>query len=131
MIAGETPGPAAAALEITALRTVGLTVGYRQRRVRTPVLRDLNVSVRAGELVCWLGSNGIGKSTLLRTISKIQAPLAGQVEIGGIDIQRLSQLETGSQIGRCINGTSRCRGAAGLSRCRYWAGIPTSAGPAN
>jgi len=54
---------------------------------------------RAGELVCLLGSNGIGKSTLLRTISKIQAPLAGQVEIGGIDIQRLSQLELARRLG--------------------------------
>ena len=77
----------------------GLTVGYRTRRLERAVLHDLRLEVAAGELVCLLGPNGIGKSTLLRTISKIQPALAGTIEIGGTDLRRLNQLELARRLG--------------------------------
>jgi ATP-binding cassette subfamily F protein 3 len=54
-----------------------LTIGYE-----TPLLRDLNLSVRAGERVAVLGPNGHGKSTLLKTIVGVIPPLGGRVRIG-------------------------------------------------
>ncbi len=54
-----------------------LSVGYGE-----PLLRDLNLGVRAGERVAVLGQNGHGKSTLLKTIIGQLEPLAGQVHIG-------------------------------------------------
>jgi iron complex transport system ATP-binding protein len=82
-----------------ALCTHGLVVGYEGRRSRREVLRDLNLSVRPGELVCLLGPNGVGKSTLLRTIGKMQPALGGRIELGGIDLDGLSAIELARRLG--------------------------------
>ena len=56
-----------------------LTAGYDPR---APLLRDLTLTVRAGERVAVLGPNGHGKSTLLKTIVGMLPPLAGRVRLG-------------------------------------------------
>ncbi len=73
-----------------ALVTRDLTVGYRARGVTRAVLERINVSVTCGELVCLLGPNGVGKSTLLRTLAAMQPALAGRVEVGERDTRHLS-----------------------------------------
>lgn len=83
----------------TALRTIDLAVGYRGRRGPTVVLEGLNLSVQAGELVCLLGPNGTGKSTLLRTIARIQPMLSGSVEIDGVAVGQLSRMELARRLG--------------------------------
>ena len=57
-----------------------LSVGYQHPR-RTPatVLAQLNATLHAGQLTCLLGANGIGKSTLLRTLAAFQPPISGQM----------------------------------------------------
>lgn len=70
------------------LTTRDLAVGYRRR---PPVLADINVSVKPGEVVCVLGVNGIGKSTLLRTLAGMQKPLAGTVTLAGADLATLTR----------------------------------------
>ena len=50
---------------------------------RTRVLRDVSVDVRPGEIVTVLGSNGTGKSTLLRAISGLLGTGSGQIRFGG------------------------------------------------
>src|SRR5262249_11763432 len=50
----------------------------------------------AGELACVLGPNGIGKSTLLRTLAGMQPPLRGSVEVAGSDLHTL----TGTELAR-------------------------------
>jgi iron complex transport system ATP-binding protein len=59
----------------------------------------LNVSVHCGELVCLLGPNGVGKSTLLRTLSRLQPALSGLIEVDGQDIRKLSAIELARRIG--------------------------------
>jgi iron complex transport system ATP-binding protein len=59
------------------LKTISLTIGYGKHIL----FKDLNLSLPPGKLVCFMGPNGIGKSTLLRTLSGIQKPLWGSVEI--------------------------------------------------
>ena len=81
------------------LSTIDLTVGYRNGKRTTTVLENINVSLRAGELVCLLGANGIGKSTLLRTISGVQSALKGAVEISGRDLMSYSSKELSKLIG--------------------------------
>lgn len=71
------------------LTTENLAVGYRNGKEETTILSRLNLSLHCGELVCLLGSNGIGKSTLLRTLSGVQQPLTGNVYINGKDISSL------------------------------------------
>lgn len=81
------------------LSTIDLTVGYRNGKHVNEVLEHLNVSLYAGELVCLLGSNGIGKSTLLRTISGVQSALKGVVEVNGRDLATYSSKELSKLIG--------------------------------
>ena len=57
-----------------------LSVGYQHpRRTPTTVLAQLNATLHAGQLTCLVGANGIGKSTLLRTLAAFQPPIAGQI----------------------------------------------------
>jgi ABC-type Mn2+/Zn2+ transport system ATPase subunit len=55
----------------------GLTVGYAGR----PVLRDVDLDLRAGESLALVGVNGSGKSTLLKTIAGLLDPIAGSVSV--------------------------------------------------
>jgi len=75
--------------DAVALSAQDLAVGYRTRRAQCAVLDGIGVSVRVGELVCLIGPNGIGKSTLIRTLARLQSPLSGSVCIGGDDLARL------------------------------------------
>ena len=57
-----------------------LTIGYKQKGGDDKaVATQLNAAINSGELTCLLGQNGIGKSTLLRTLSAFQPALAGDV----------------------------------------------------
>jgi iron complex transport system ATP-binding protein len=82
-----------------ALRTRDLAVGYRTRRAWRAVLERVNVVARSGELVCLLGPNGIGKSTLLRTLARMQPALAGRLELEDRDAQQLTPAETARRLG--------------------------------
>jgi branched-chain amino acid transport system ATP-binding protein len=50
------------------------------------VLWGVDLDVRAGEIVCVIGSNGAGKSTLLRTISALIRARSGRIEVDGQDV---------------------------------------------
>jgi iron complex transport system ATP-binding protein len=62
-----------------------LTVGYGTKAV----LSDINQTLSAGQMVCLLGANGVGKSTLLRTLAGFLPPLAGNVLLEGRDLLSL------------------------------------------
>ena len=74
-----------------ALETRALTIGYRRRRQGDVVLaRELDLGLRKGKLVGLLGPNGVGKSTLLRTLAGMQKALAGRILLSGQDLASLS-----------------------------------------
>jgi len=54
------------------------------------VLRGVSLAVNAGEIVTLVGSNGAGKSTTLRNISRLLRPRAGSIVFDGHDLTRLS-----------------------------------------
>jgi branched-chain amino acid transport system ATP-binding protein len=56
---------------------------------RVQVLRDLSLSLAAGEGLCLLGRNGAGKTTTLKTIMGLLKPRSGKVLFGDIDLGRL------------------------------------------
>jgi iron complex transport system ATP-binding protein len=58
------------------LSTNNLSVGYTSDNT---LFEKLNLSLSTGELVCFMGPNGIGKSTLVRTLAGLQDPLAGNL----------------------------------------------------
>ena len=62
-----------------AIEVRGLSVGYGS----TPVLVDVDLTVPVGAGVCITGENGIGKSTLLRCVTSLQRPDAGEIEVFG------------------------------------------------
>jgi len=64
---------------------------YRKGAQEVPVLRDLNLTVAAGEFVALMGPSGSGKTTLLNLIAGIDRPTAGTVRVGGQDLGRLSR----------------------------------------
>ncbi|MQA61587.1 MAG: ATP-binding cassette domain-containing protein [Actinophytocola sp.] len=64
---------------MTELIVTGLAAGYRD----TPVLRELDLRVAAGELAAVLGPSGCGKTTLLRVLAGFHQASKGQVLLGG------------------------------------------------
>ena len=70
-----------------------LAVGYRTKKENKLLLKDLNLEIRQGEVVCLLGQNGVGKSTLLRTIAGIQPPLEGNILLNNKNVSHLSAQE--------------------------------------
>src|ERR1700728_1207971 len=74
------PAPASSAgLSGHALAVRDLHAGYRG----VPVVRELNLEVRPGEVVALLGPNGAGKTTTLETIAGLNRPISGTVELSG------------------------------------------------
>ncbi|MEW5763109.1 MAG: amino acid ABC transporter ATP-binding protein [Bacillota bacterium] len=53
---------------------------------RLEVLRDINMHVAEGEVVCIIGPSGSGKSTLLRCLNLLEVPTAGDVRIDGVSL---------------------------------------------
>ena len=56
-----------------------LTIGYRKGRREVVVASGLTATLERGKLICLLGRNGTGKSTLLRTLAGLQPPLNPQL----------------------------------------------------
>src|SRR5215472_3851167 len=63
-----------------------LDVAYGQSQV----LWGVSLEVRPGELVCLMGRNGVGKTTLLKSVMGLLRPRSGQVEFDGRDLTRAS-----------------------------------------
>ena len=77
----------------------GLSIGYRTKNGIRSVAEDINAAIRQGELTCLLGANGVGKSTLLRTLSAFQPKLGGEILIEGREIDTYTDKELSRLIG--------------------------------
>ena len=76
-----------------------LSIGYSTKTGQHVVASALTAALRKGELTCLLGPNGIGKSTLLRTLSAFQPKLGGSVSINGREIADYTDKELSRLIG--------------------------------
>jgi branched-chain amino acid transport system ATP-binding protein len=70
----------------TVLELDRLTAGYEG----APAVRDLSLSVDAGEVVALMGANGAGKTTTLRAISGLVKPMSGTIRLEGADLAGVS-----------------------------------------
>lgn len=64
-----------------------LDVGHAGR----PVLKQVDLSLRAGAITVLVGPNGCGKSTLLRTVAGLLPPIGGEVRIDGVPLRSLAR----------------------------------------
>ena len=76
-----------------------LSIGYKAKTNNKIVAENLTASIKKGELTCLIGSNGIGKSTLLRTLAGFQSPLSGKINICGKEAQSYSNKDLSKLIG--------------------------------
>lgn len=74
------------------LSTSNLSIGYKTKSSTIIIAKNLNVNLREGKLIALIGANGIGKSTLLRTITGIQKPISGTVLLNEKNIHELNSL---------------------------------------
>lgn len=76
-----------------------VSIGYRSKHGVRTVASELNGTIRRGELTCLLGANGIGKSTLLRTLSAFQPKTGGEIYVEGRELSTFSDKELSRLIG--------------------------------
>ncbi len=70
-----------------------LSIGYPGKKGVKVVASGITATILSGELTCLLGANGVGKSTLLRTLSAFQPKLGGEIYIEGKEINEFTDKE--------------------------------------
>ena len=71
------------------LSTHDLQIGYRNKKEDIIIASNINIEIAEGELVGLIGINGVGKSTLLRSLTGVQDPLQGKVSISGQELDSI------------------------------------------
>lgn len=104
------------------LETKDLTIGFKDGRDGLVVISEsLNLTLIGSELVCLVGPNGVGKSTLLRTLTGLQKPLSGEVLLLGKPIQKYKAAELAATMSVVLTapvsiGAMRVEDLVGLGR---------------
>jgi iron complex transport system ATP-binding protein len=75
------------------LQASKISIGYTAKKKKNSIASDIDLSLEKGKLIALIGANGIGKSTLLRTLTGIQKPVAGTVLLNGKNIHQLDSLQ--------------------------------------
>ena len=101
-----------------------LSIGYVAKNNRKIVVEDINANLLEGELTCLIGPNGIGKSTLLRTLSAFQPAIKGSIAIDGKRLDMLTDKEVSRQIGVVLTSKPKVQNITvtelvGLGRSPY------------
>lgn len=82
----------------TILKVDQLSIGYKTKKVDTVIASNINFELQKGQLIGLVGANGIGKSTLLRTLIKVQPALSGSISLNNQDLQTTSTLDLAKQL---------------------------------
>ena len=83
-----------------------LTIGYHYKKHERVVAAHIHADIRAGELTCLLGENGVGKSTLMRTLAAFQPKLGGEVWIDGQELSAYTDRQLARRISVVL--TEKC-----------------------
>lgn len=76
-----------------------LSIGYHTKHGVKMVATGINGTIKSGELTCLLGANGVGKSTLLRTLSSFQPKTEGEILLEGREISEYNDKQLSRMIG--------------------------------
>lgn len=93
-------------MKTSSVHLKGLSIGYGGKNSTKVVAQEINTEIRRGELTCLLGANGVGKSTLLRTLCAFQPKLSGEIFILGKEIGQYTDQEIATTIGVVL--TEKC-----------------------
>lgn len=74
------------------LQASKISIGYTSKKVKNVIASNIDLSLEKGKLIALIGANGIGKSTLLRTLTGIQKPLSGTIFLNEKNIHELDAL---------------------------------------
>lgn len=74
-------------MDTIVLSAENLSIGYPDKKEDKIIGENINITLKKGQLTALIGANGIGKSTLLRTLMGIQKPLKGKLTLKGKNIQ--------------------------------------------
>ena len=77
-------------IQNTILKTLNLSIGYNSKKARIVVATNIELELKKGELIGLVGANGIGKSTLLRSLTNVQQPLGGDILINNKNIKEFN-----------------------------------------
>ena len=80
------------------LHTKNLTIGYTNKSNTTIIAKNLNIYLSSGKLIGLIGANGIGKSTLLKTITGIIKPIEGNVFINEKSIKNYNSEDLAKEL---------------------------------
>jgi iron complex transport system ATP-binding protein len=81
------------------LSLASLKIGYSSGKHENVLLPPLNACANKGELIAVIGRNGIGKSTLLRTLTGLQPSLGGEIFYRGKNIRDYSRMDLAQKVG--------------------------------
>tara|TARA_Y100000588_G_scaffold17910_1_gene18556 strand:- start:4902 stop:5696 length:795 start_codon:yes stop_codon:yes gene_type:complete len=82
----------------TILKAKNLSIGYKTKKGEAVISQNINFELEKGQLIGLVGANGIGKSTLLRTLIKVQPALSGTVLLNDTDLKSISSLDLAKQL---------------------------------
>lgn len=80
------------------LKVENLAIGYKTKKSDIAITKNINFNLLRGELTAIVGANGIGKSTLIRTLSKIQPHLSGSIYLNEKELPHYKPLELASEL---------------------------------
>jgi len=86
------------------LKTKNLSIGYASKKAKTVVASNINIQLKQGTLVGLIGANGIGKSTLLKTLTHVQNPLAGNVLIHDLTVSEYAPIDLAKVLSLVLTG---------------------------
>ena len=80
------------------LKTTALSIGYANKSETNTIATNINLGLEKGKLIALIGENGIGKSTLLKTLTGIIPPLKGEVLLLNKSLQSFKPLELAQEL---------------------------------
>ena len=63
------------------------------------VLKDVNLTIKPGEKIAWIGANGAGKSTMVKLLCRVYDPIKGRILVNGVDLKHIDIDEWWSYLG--------------------------------
>ena len=102
------------------LTITNLRKSFREKSV----LKDVSFTVNAGEIVCFLGNNGAGKTTIINCILKMIHQDSGEIRLAGKDIQNIKNGEYFNKVSALLESSSNVYDyLTGWQNIEYFAGL--------